>query len=317
VIRYATGRTLGALPRVLLVSLLLFLLLQLPAGGPADVFAADPNASPEAIERIEELWGLDRPVYEQYLAWLGNMVRGDWGFSFGERRPARTVVLERLGNTLWLTGGALLVGLVFGVALGVATAASRRRSARAALQLLSVLGMSIPTFWSGTLVLLFFGVRLGWIPSGGMGTIGEAFSLGDLLYHLMAPALVLGSVYVAQWSRFVHAGLEEAMREDYVRTARSKGRARPALLMRHAFPNAAIPLLTVLGLELPRLMAGAMVTEVVFAWPGLGKLLTDSLLGRDYPVVMAALMLLVLLVIVANLLTDLAYGLLDPRVRYS
>ena len=316
-IRYAAGRTLGALPRVLLVSLLLFLLLQLPAGGPADVFAADPNASPEAIERIEELWGLDRPVYEQYLAWLGNMVRGDWGFSFGERRPARTVVLERLGNTLWLTGGALLVGLVFGVALGVATAASRRRSARAALQLLSVLGMSIPTFWSGTLVLLFFGVRLGWIPSGGMGTIGEAFSLSDLLYHLMAPALVLGSVYVAQWSRFVHAGLEEAMREDYVRTARSKGRGRSALLMRHAFPNAAIPLLTVLGLELPRLMAGAMVTEVVFAWPGLGKLLTDSLLGRDYPVVMAALMLLVLLVIVANLLTDLAYGLLDPRVRYS
>jgi peptide/nickel transport system permease protein len=314
---YALGRTLGALPRVLLVSLLLFLLLQLPAGGPADVFAADPNASPEAIQRIEELWGLNRPLHEQYLSWLGNMVRGDWGFSFGERRPARDVVLERLGNTLWLTGGALLVGLVLGVALGVATAAARSRAARAALQLLSVVGMSVPTFWSGTLVLLFFGVRLGWIPSGGMGTVGQAFSLTDLLHHLLAPALVLGSVYVAQWSRFVHAGLEEAMREDYVRTARAKGRRRPALLLRHAFPNATIPLLTVLGLELPRLMAGAMVTEVVFAWPGLGKLLTDSLLGRDYPVVMAALMLLVLLVIVANLLTDLAYGVLDPRVRYA
>lgn len=315
--RYALRRTLGALPRVLLVSLLLFLLLQLPAGGPADVFAADPNASPEAIERIEELWGLNRPLHEQYLSWLGNMARGDWGFSFGERRPARDVVLERLGNTLWLTGGALLVGVVLGVGLGVATAAARRRSARAALQLLSVIGMSVPTFWSGTLVLLFFGVRLGWIPSGGMGTVGQAFSFTDLLHHLIAPALVLGSVYVAQWSRFVHAGLEEAMREDYVRTARAKGRRRPALLLRHAFPNAAIPLLTVLGLELPRLMAGAMVTEVVFAWPGLGKLLTDSLLGRDYPVVMAALMLLVLLVIVANVLTDLAYGLLDPRVRYA
>ena len=314
---YAARRTLGALPRVLLVSLLLFLLLQLPAGGPADVFAADPNASPEAIQRIEELWGLDRPLHEQYLSWLGNMARGDWGFSFGERRPARDVVLERLSNTLWLTGGALLIGLVFGVALGVATAAARSRAARAALQLLSVVGMSIPTFWSGTLVLLFFGVRLGWIPSGGMGTVGQAFSLTDLLHHLVAPALVLGSVYVAQWSRFVHAGLEEAMREDYVRTARAKGRRRPALLLRHAFPNATIPLLTVLGLELPRLMAGAMVTEVVFAWPGLGKLLTDSLLGRDYPVVMAALMLLVLLVIVANLLTDLAYGVLDPRVRYA
>jgi len=314
---YALRRTLGAIPRVLLVSLLLFLLLQLPAGGPADVFAADPNASPDAIRRIEELWGLNRPVHEQYLTWLGNMLRGDWGFSFGERRPARVVVLERLGNTLWLTGGALLVGLVAGVALGVATAATRRRSVKAALQLLSVLGMSVPTFWSGTLVLLYFGVRLGLIPSGGMGTIGQAFSLPDLLHHLAAPAIVLGSVYVAQWSRFVHAGLEEAMREDYVRTARAKGRHRGALLMRHAFPNAAIPLATVLGLELPRLVAGAMVTEVVFAWPGLGRLLTESLLGRDYPVVMAALMLLVLLVITANLLTDLAYGLLDPRVRYG
>lgn len=315
--RYVLRRTLGAIPRVLLVSLLMFLLLQLPAGGPADVFAADPSASPEAIERIEELWGLDRPLHVQYLTWLGNVVRGDWGFSFGERRPARDVVMERLGNTLWLTGGALTVGLVAGVALGVATAAARGRAPKAILQLLSVLGMSVPTFWSGTLVLLFFGVRLGWIPSGGMGTVGQAFSLPDLLRHLAAPAIVLGSVYVAQWSRFVHAGLEEAMREDYVRTARAKGRRRPALLLRHAFPNAAIPLLTVLGLELPRLVSGAMVTEVVFSWPGLGRLLTDSLLGRDYPVVMAALMLLVLLVILANLATDLAYGLLDPRVRYG
>ena len=314
---YAARRTLGAVPRVLLVSVLLFLLLQLPAGGPADVFAADPTASPEAIQRIEELWGLDRPVHEQYLAWLGNMVQGDWGFSFSHRRPARAVVMERLGNTLWLTGGALLVGLVFGVGLGVATAATRRRAPKAALQLLSVVGMSVPTFWSGTLVLLYFGVHLGWIPSGGMGTIGEAFSLTDLLRHLAAPAIVLGSVYVAQWSRFVHAGLEETMREDYVRTARAKGRQRWALLLRHAFPNTAITLLTVLGLELPRLVAGAMVTEVVFAWPGLGRLLTESLLGRDYPVVMAALMILVLLVIIANVATDLAYGLLDPRVRYG
>lgn len=314
---YASRRTLGAVPRVLLVSVLLFLLLQLPAGGPADVFAADPTASPEAIQRIEELWGLNRPVHVQYLAWLGNMVRGDWGFSFSQRRPARAVVMERLGNTLWLTGGALLVGLVFGVALGVATAATRRRAPKAALQLLSVLGMSVPTFWSGTLVLLYFGVHLGWIPSGGMGTIGETFSLPDLARHLAAPAIVLGSVYVAQWSRFVHAGLEETMREDYVRTARAKGRQRWALLLRHAFPNTAITLLTVLGLELPRLVAGAMVTEVVFAWPGLGRLLTQSLLGRDYPVVMASLMILVLLVIVANVVTDLAYGLLDPRVRYG
>lgn len=314
---YAARRALGAVPRVLLVSVLLFLLVQLPEGGPADVFAADPSASPEAIAQIEALWGLDRPLHEQYLSWAGNLVRGDWGASFSQRRPARDVVLERLGNTLWLTGGALLVGIVFGVLLGIAMTFARQRVVRSALQLLSVLGMSVPTFWSGTLVLLVFAVQLDWIPSGGMRTIGAEPNFLDMAWHLLAPALVLGSVYVAQWSRFVYAGLEEVYREDFLRTARAKGIAPQWLLLKHAFPATAIPLVTVLGLELPRLMAGAMVTEVVFAWPGIGRLLTDSLLGRDYPVVMASLMILVILVIVANLITDLMYGLLDPRVRYE
>lgn len=314
---YALRRTLGAIPRILLISLILFFLIHLPEGGPADIYAGDPSASPQAIERIRELWGLDDPLHIQYVRWLGNVVRGDWGMSFSERRPALDVVMGRLGNTLWLTVGATLFGLAFGLLLGIAGAWTQSRFWRSFTQAVAVVGMSVPTFWSGTLVLLYFGVYLDWIPTGGMRTIGEPFNVPDVLRHLAAPAMVLGAVYVAQWSRYIQTGLTEQMQNDYVRTARSKGRGRPALLLRHAFPNTAIPLVTVFALETPRLVAGAMVTEVVFSWPGVGRLLTQALLGRDFPVVMGALMVLVVIVIVANLLADLVYGVLDPRVRYS
>jgi peptide/nickel transport system permease protein len=308
-------RVLGAGARLLCISCLLFLLLQLPRGGPADIYAADPAATPEAIARIRELWGLDRPLLAQYGLWLRSAATGAWGQSFSEHRPVAAVVLERLPATLILTGSALLFSLAAGLALGAVAAATRRPGVQAAMQGLSVLGMSVPTFWSGMLVLLGFSVYLRLIPSGGMATIGAGFSLGDRMLHLLAPTVVLGSVYVAQWARYVQAGLDEALREDYVRTARARGVREAALLLKHALPNAAIPLVTAIGLEVPRLLAGAMVTEVVFAWPGLGRLLTQSLLGRDYPVAMGVLMILATAVVVTNLLTDLAYHWIDPRVR--
>lgn len=314
---YLLRRVVGLVVRILLLSLLLFLLVQLPPGGPADVYAADPAASPDVVARLEALWGLDRPLHEQYLRWLGNAVRGDWGSSFSLRRPVRVVVLERLGNTLWLMTGALAVGLVAGVTLGTLAALARRRSAASFVQLFAVLGMSVPTFWSGALVILVFGVYLDWIPTGGIGTVGAPFSLLDRLWHLVAPACVLGSVYVAQWSRYVHAGLAEVLAEDFVTVARAKGLGAAAVLRRHAAPNAALPFITLLALEAPTVVAGAIVTEVVFSWPGIGRLLTQGLLSRDYPVVMAILMVIVLMVVVANLVADLVYALVDPRVRYA
>jgi len=317
VLAYLIKRTAGSVPRLLLITLVLFALVHLPAGGPADLYAADPSASPEAIKRMRALWGLDDPLPVQYGRWLLNALSGNWGQSFAERRPARDVVVERVGNTLWLTGGALLVGLLFGVPLGAWGAVTQRGWLKRAVQGVSVIGMSVPTFWSGTLVILFFSVYLRWIPPGGMGTYGAGFSLLDRLWHLLAPALVLGSVYVAQWARYVQAGLEEALHTDHARTARAKGLGSVTVVWRHAFPNVAIPFVTVLGLEAPRLLSGAMVTEVVFTWPGLGRLLTESLLSRDYPVVMGALMLLSAAVVLVNLLTDLAYGWLDPRIRYE
>lgn len=316
-LRHVGRRVLEAGARLFVISLLLFLILQVPPGGPADIFAADPSASPEAVAQIRALWGLDRPVLVQYGVWLRRAVSGDWGYSYSERRPVATAVLERVPATLLLTGSALAFSLAAGLLLGTVAAAIRHRGLQGAVQALAVVGMSVPTFWSGTLVLLVFAVYLRWLPAGGMATIGGGFSLGDRLLHLLGPTVVLGSVYVAQWTRYVQAGLAEVLREDYVRTARAKGVREAALLFRHALPNAAIPLVTVVGLEVPRLLAGAMVTEVVFAWPGLGRLLTAGLLTRDYPVAMGVLMMLAVAVVLANLATDLAYRWIDPRVQLA
>jgi peptide/nickel transport system permease protein len=314
-VTYLVRRVPAAALRLLVISLILFGVLHVPPGGPADILAADPAASPEAIARIKALWGVDQPVHVQYVVWLRRVLSGDWGRSFAEHRPVVAVVLERVPATLLLTGSALAFSLALGFGLGALGAALRRRAGQALVQALAVLGMSVPTFWSGTLVILVFAVWLRWVPAGGMATVGGGFSLADRLAHLVAPMAVLGSVYVAQWTRYVQAGLAEALREDYVRTGRAKGVTEAALLAKHALPNAAIPLVTVIGLEIPRLLAGAMVTEVVFAWPGLGRLLTASLLARDYPVAMGVLMLLAVLVVLVNVVTDLTYGVIDPRVR--
>ena len=309
-------RLVGVAPRVLLISILLFGVVHLPRGGPADVYAADPAATPEAIERMRELWGLDQPLHVQYWRWVSRLASGDWGTSYVERRPARDVVLDRLGATLRLTGAALLVGLVVGVTLGVLASLSRSPLVKGGARLLAVLGMSVPTFWSGALVLLLFSSYLRWIPAGGVGTIGAPPTLLDTLWHLLAPALVLGSVYVAQWMRYVQAGLESVAHDDFVRTARAKGLTPRRALLRHGLPNVALPLVTVLGLEVPRLISGAMVTEVVFTWPGIGRLLHGSLVTRDYPVVLGVLLVAAAAVVLVNLVTDLLYALLDPRVRY-
>lgn len=307
----------GLIPRLALISVILFGVVHLPKGGPADVYAADPAATPEAIERMKEIWGLDAPLGVQYLRWVGNLVSGDWGRSYVERRPALDVIMSRLPNTLRLTGAALLYGLVVGVGLGILVSVVRARWLQSVARVIAVLGMSVPTFWSGAIVLLVFGTMFRVIPAGGVGTIGLPPTLSDALWHLVAPAVVLGSVYVAQWMRFVQAGLESVAREDYVRTASAKGLPRVRALLSHGLPNVLLPLITLLGLEIPRLLSGAMVTEVVFTWPGIGRLLSGALVARDYPVVLAVLTVSALAVVLMNLLTDLLYGVLDPRVRYD
>ena len=315
--RYALWRALISIPLLLVISMMLFGMVHLTPGGPASIYAADPQASPDVIERLERLWGLDRPLHVQYTSWLSELLRGNWGRSLAQRRPVIDIVRESVPNTLLLTLSALAISLAFGVPAGVFAATTARKWLQAMVQTLAVLGMSIPTFWLGSMVILVFSVQLRWIPAGGMASIHGPSGLLDAAQHLVGPTIVLAALYIAMWARYVDAALSEVLREDYIRTARGKGLARMRVLLKHAMPNAALPLVTVLGLQIGRLLSGTIVTEIVFSWPGLGRVFMRSLLGRDYAVSMGVMVLLSILVITANLITDLAYAVIDPRIRYQ
>jgi peptide/nickel transport system permease protein len=269
------------------------------------------------LEHIEEMLGLREPLHIQYLKWVKGVITGEWGFSYRDGRPATRVILERLPNTIELTLAAFLIAMALGIPIGVFTAGRAGTVARYVANVLTMTAISTPTFWSGLMVILLFAGRLRLIPSGGMYTIGAPFSLLDRLRYLIAPALVLGAPNVATWWRYTHSGMVEALLEDYIRTARAKGLSERVVLYRHALRNAMITLVTLAGLSLPNLFSGALVTEAVFSWPGNGRLLVESLVVRDYPVVMGSFMVIALLVVSGNLLADLAYGYLDPRVRYE
>lgn len=313
--KYLLRRTLLAIPTLLAVSIILFGLLHLAPGGPMAVYATSPNVDPAELERIEERLGLGDPIPVQYVKWLSGIVTGDWGLSYKYARPVTKVVGERISASLQLVGASLIIALVLAIPLGVLSAISTRRGVQHGASILSMLGISVPTFWLGMIILLFFSVKFSVIPSGGMATVGEDFSVLDRLHHLIAPAFVLATLEIAGWSRYVRSSILEVIGEDYVRTARAKGLTQRVVVYRHVLRNALLPLITLIGLQGGRLLGGALITEVVFAWPGMGRLLTESLAARDYPVLMAAFILMSLLVIIGNLAADAGYAMADPRIR--
>ncbi len=316
--KYLVRRLAMSIPLLLGISIIAFSVIHLAPGGPTAVFAAStPNITPEQLSQMEEQLGLKQPFYIQYVKWLAGALRGQWGFSYVDGRPAIRVIAERLPNTLQLTVAALLIAMALGIPIGIFTATRSSRLVRYVVQVLAMAAVSMPTFWLGLMVILVFSEGLGLLPSGGMYTIGAPFSLADRLRHLAAPAVVLAMPRLAEWVRYTHSSMVEVMQEDYVRTARAKGLAEGIVRYRHAFRNVLMILATLLGLSMPVLFSGALVTEAVFSWPGNGRLLVDSLVRRDYPVVMGSFMMIALVVVASNLLADLAYGLLDPRVRYD
>ncbi len=326
--RYVLRRTLGAIPRVLLVSLLMFLLLQLPSGGPADVFAADPSASPEAIERIEELWGLDRPLHVQYLTWMGAFVTGDFGWSYYQNRPVADVILEALPHTLLLTGSALVLVFVFGVFIGVYQGVRQYSTGDNVLSVLALFFYSMPSFWLGMMLALIFAQKAyqwGWpiaFPvSGPTSTDYDMFSLGgrivDRLRHLVLPVATLTLALTAGVARYTRGQMLEVIRQDYIRTARAKGLPERSVILRHALRNSLIPVITLLGLYLPFLFSGTVFVEHIFAWPGMGRVIVNAIGQRDYPVIMATSFFFSALVVLGNLLADVLYAWADPRIRHD
>ncbi len=314
-LRWLLGRLAGTVPTLLGISLVLFLVVHLAPGGPMDVYADNPSVTPAALERIAEAYGLNQPLPVQYGLWLKSMLVGDWGYSIRTGRPVLVEVAERLGPTLLLGGVAMGAALLLSLVLGVVAAARAGQWADRIISGLALVGLSIPVFWLALVLQLVFSVWLGWLPSGGLQTIGVE-ALGDRLAHLAMPATVLAVATTASWSRYIRAGMITALGQDHIRLARAKGMGEATVLVRHALRNAIIPAVSIIALDLASVISGAVITEAIFGWPGIGSLFVQSMDGRDYPVLMGILMMGSAAVILANIAADLVQARLDPRIRH-
>lgn len=312
--RYLLNRAGQSLILLWLVSMIGFAILHLAPGGPLSQFALVPGMSQADLARVAADMGLDRPLPVQYLDWFTRLLTGDWGTSYRDSQPVLSVIGSHLGATFQLMIAATFIAVILGVWIGVMGAVRRYSAFDYLATIGAMIGLSIPTFWFGLVVIYVFSVNLGWLPAGNRFTIGDESFL-DYVHHLIAPAIVLALVEVAIWSRYMRASMLDVINQDYIRTARAKGLPERRVIFRHALRNALLPMITLAGLQMPTLLSGALVTETVFTWPGMGRLFLDSLGYRDYPVVMGILMFTALLVLIGNLLADLLVSAADPRVR--
>ena len=301
-----------AIPLVLIVSMLVFALLHAAPGGPLAIYLENPGVRPEDIERLRRALGLDQPLTTQYLRWLTSFLRGDWGFSLSDGRPVAERMLERAPATLELAGASLLVAMLVAIPLGTWSAVRPGGWLDRIGSTASLAGVSLPTFWFGLILQLTIAIGLGWLPSSGRSSVFGG-GVADRIGHLILPALVLAVVHAAAWSRYLRSAMLGILSQRFILAGEARGIRRRTLLLRHALRNAAGPLLSVVFMDAALLVSGAVVTESVFAWPGLGGLFTEALVRRDYPVLMAFLMVTSVAVIVLNLLADLAHRALDPR----
>ena len=311
-IRFIVRRIAQSIPLLLLISLLIFALIHAAPGGPLSTYLENPNVRPEDIERLRRAMGLDRPLGIQYLSWLGAFVRGDWGFSYADGRPVLERLIERVPATLELVGVACVMALIAALPAGIIAAINRPFDRFTSL--LAVAGISLPVFWFGLLLQLVFAGALGWLPSSG----SQAFDGGDFadrLSHLILPATVLAAALSAAWSRYLRRAMRDTVARPFMRAARSRGLRERTLLLHHALPNALPTFVTVVLLDVSMMASGAVVTESIFAWPGIGSLFTEALAKRDYAVLMAFLMCASVAVMALNLVADLAVHALDPRTR--
>ena len=297
------------------VSTLTFVMVNLAPGGPAIMMTME--MTPEQQDALRRQLGLDQPMAVRFVKWTASAMRADFGRSFSDRRRVNEVIAERLPNTLLLGGTALALSILIGVPAGIISATRRYSVTDHTVTFASFIGVSIPVFWLAIILILVFAVRLDWLPASGMATIGAPYSLTDRLAHLMMPAVVLATATLPNLVRFMRSALIEEIGQDYVRTARAKGLMPRRVLSHHAVRNALIPVVTVLGVLIPRLVGGAVITETIFGWPGMGQLAVASATGRDYPMVMALTVVVAIVVIITNLIVDLAYSWLDPRITYG
>jgi len=311
--RYIVNRLVQSFVLIVFVSLLTFFLIHSAPGGPAVLLA--PDMSKEQIERARKDLGLDDPIPVQYARWAGLVARGNLGKSYSQGLPVTDLLARRLPETLELVFTGLALAVIAGVIIGIVSARKQYSLTDKVLTGFSFFGMSVPVFWLGLMLIIFFSVNLKLLPSSGSYTLGTPASILDRLGHLILPAVVLATVNLAQIARYTRSSMLEVLNSDYLRTARAKGLKERVVMNRHALRNALIPIVTVVGLMIPRLVSGVAITESVFTWPGMGSLAVDSAVQRDYPVVMGITLMVSVLVVVTNFITDVSYLILDPRVK--
>jgi len=324
---YILRRLLGAVPLLLGIATLVFFVLDLAPGDPT-AFYFSPNVPPEVLEQLRINYGLDQPVHVRYVKWMSEFFTGNFGFSFGKGRPVADILIETLPNTLILTGTSLILVFVVGVAVGVWQAVRQNTLADGLLGGVSLFFYSMPSFWLALMLVLLFSLKAhqwGWpvaFPPTGMTSVdydalGFFGRLGDRAMHLALPAATLTLALAAGIARYARGQMLEVVRQDYVRTARAKGLPEHTVILKHALRNSLIPVITLLGLYLPYLFSGAVFVEYIFGWPGMGRVIVDGILQRDYPVVMATSFLFAVMVVLGNLLADVLYAVADPRIRYE
>jgi peptide/nickel transport system permease protein len=314
--RFTAIRLVEIAAMLVLMSFVIYALIGLMPGDPIDLMrSADPRMSAVDVARLKLAYGLDRPLLERYLAWAREALAGDLGYSRLFAEPVAAALLPRLGNSLALMGSSFVIA--FAVALGLGTVAARRPQSRldTAINLFCFAGVSVPTFWLALVLILVFAAGLGWLPASGIAAAGTS-DIGDRLQHLVLPVATLSLASAGGYTRYVRAAMREALGQDHIRTARAKGASEARVVFHHALRPALVPVTTILALSFGGLVSGALVTETMFAYPGMGKLIFDAVMGNDYNLALAALLLAAATAMLANLAADLAYGWLDPRVVY-
>ena len=322
---YIFRRILQAIPIMFLLSMFLFGVVRLMPGGPLAQAERNPNVTPEQLAALRVRLGLDQPLPIQYVKWVRTfVVEGDWGYSIKFRRPVAEMIWERIPATLILFGAGFMVMLLFAIPIGVYSAIKPYSFFDNLITTFSFAGQSVPVYWLGLLLIVVFYLNVQnpfgggpLFPAGGMYTVGREGELLDMLWHLVLPIAAMSFSWIAWYSRFLRSSMRDTLNEDYIRTARAKGLSLRTVHFRHALRNALLPLVTLVALDLPTVFGGAVFIETIFAWPGMGRLFWDAAKGRDYPILLAVMMIYAALTLLFNLIADIVYGFLDPRIRYD
>ncbi len=315
-IRFLAGRVAQSLAVLLVMSFAVYGLIGLMPGDPVDLMiAADPKMTPDGAAKLRALYGLDRPILARYADWLGQAVQGDFGPSRLHGRPVPEVIAPALFNTVRLMGAAFVLSLLIGLPAGLLAGARPRSAVDYIVNVAAFAGVSLPSFWLGLLLIIVFAVLWGVLPAGGMGVVETGWA--DTARHMILPVATLGIAGIAGQARYMRAAMAETLRQDYIRTARAKGAGEPRVVLGHALRNALIPVVTVIALDFGALFSGALITETIFSYPGMGRLIFESVMGNDFNLALVALLFATALTLIANLAADAAYVALDPRVSFE